>query len=66
MAAEALTVKIYREVRTGSSQLDAVLSSCLTGYQNPIASDVMAFQIQLAAKEATDLDFVPQIFRTQR
>jgi ATPase family associated with various cellular activities (AAA) len=65
-AAEALAVKIYREVRTGSSQLDVVLSSCLTDYQNPIASDVMAFQIQLAAKEATDLDFVPQVFRAQR
>jgi hypothetical protein len=59
-------VKIYREVRTGSSQLDAVLSSCLSEYQHPIASEVMAFQIQIAAKEATDLDFVPPDFRAKR
>jgi SpoVK/Ycf46/Vps4 family AAA+-type ATPase len=65
-AAEALAVKIYREVRTSSSQLDAVLTSCLSEYQNPIAADVIAFQIQLAAKEATDLDFVPPVFRAQR
>jgi hypothetical protein len=34
--------------------------------QNPIAPDVMAFQIELAAKEATNLDFVPPVFRAQR
>lgn len=65
-AAEALAVKIYREVRTASSLVDAALTSCLTDYQNPIAPDVMAFQIQLAAKEATDLDFVPPVFRSPR
>lgn len=65
-AAEALAVKIYREVRTASAPLETVLNSCLSDYQNPIAPDVMAFQIQLAVKEATDLDFVPPVFRTQR
>lgn len=65
-AAEALAVKIYRQVRTSSSQLDAVLTSCLSEYQNPIAPQVLAFQIELAAKEATDLDFVPPVFRAQR
>jgi SpoVK/Ycf46/Vps4 family AAA+-type ATPase len=65
-AAEALAVKIYREVRTAFATLDTVLNSCLSDYQNPIAPDVMAFQIQLAVKEATDLDFVPSIFRAER
>jgi hypothetical protein len=64
-AAEALAVKIYREVRTASAPLETVLNSCLSDYQNPIAPDVMAFQIQLAVREATDLDFVPPVFRTQ-
>jgi ATPase family associated with various cellular activities (AAA) len=65
-AAEALAVKIYREVRTSPAPLQTVLHSCLSDYQNPIAPDVMAFQIQLAVKEATDLDFVPSIFRAER
>jgi hypothetical protein len=61
-AAEALAVKIYRQVRTSPSSLNDVLVACLTAYQNPIAEDVMAFQIRLAASEATDLEFVPAMF----
>lgn len=59
-------MKIYREVRTASSPVEAVLASCLSDYQNPIAPDVMAFRIQLAAKDSTDLDFVPAVFRPER
>jgi ATPase family associated with various cellular activities (AAA) len=62
-AAEALAVKIYRQLRTGTAGLAEVLTSCLADYQNPIAPDVMSFQIQIAAGEATDLDFVPAMFR---
>ena len=62
-AAEALVMKIYRQVRTSSSSLDDVLQDCLTEYQNPIAPEVMEFQIQIAANEASALEFVPQIFR---
>src|SRR5271155_3478290 len=62
-AAEALAVKIYRQVRTGSQSLDDVFLECLTEYQNPIAPEVMQFQIQIAAAEASALEFVPQIFR---
>jgi hypothetical protein len=65
-AAEALAVKIYRQTRTTSESLDEVLRACLTDYQNPVAPDVMSFQIQLAAGEATDLDFVPPAFRPSR
>lgn len=62
-AAEALVMNVYRQFRTGSSTIDEVLSSVLSEYQNPISSDVMAFQIQLAANEATALEFVPPTFR---
>lgn len=65
-AAEALAVKIYRLVQVaGQAPRDAV-RECLTGYQNPVASEIMDFQIGLAVKEATDLDFVPEYFRSRR
>jgi SpoVK/Ycf46/Vps4 family AAA+-type ATPase len=62
-AAEALAVKIYRLVRTSNRKLDDVLLSSLREYQNPVAPDVMQFQINLAVAEASDLEFVPSIFR---
>jgi hypothetical protein len=62
-AAEALVMKIYRQVRTSASSLNDVLLDCLTEYQNPIAPEVMEFQIQIAANEASALEFVPQVFR---
>ena len=62
-AAEALAMKIYREVRTSSASLDDVLRQCLVEYQNPIQPEVMAFQIQIAADEASELEFVPPAFR---
>jgi SpoVK/Ycf46/Vps4 family AAA+-type ATPase len=62
-AAEALVMKIYRQVRTSSASLDDVFRECLTEYQNPIAPEVMQFQIQLAVNEASALEFVPEIFR---
>jgi hypothetical protein len=62
-AAEAFAVKIYRQVRTGTSQLVDVLAENLAEYQNPISPEVMDFQIQLAASEATALEFVPPVFR---
>jgi hypothetical protein len=62
-AAEALVMKVYRQVRTSSSSLDEVLLNCLTEYQNPIAPEVMEFQIQIAVSEASALEFVPTMFR---
>jgi hypothetical protein len=65
-AAEAIAVKVYRNVRVdGLSPVDA-LEDILDGYQNPVPLDVMQFQIQLAAREATDGDFVPEMFRAER
>jgi hypothetical protein len=62
-AGEALAVKIYRLVRTSNLPLDQLLLSSLREYQNPVPPDVMKFQINLAVTEASDLDFVPTIFR---
>jgi len=62
-AAEALVMKVYRQVRTTAESLDDVFHQCLKEYQNPIAPEVMDFQIQLAVNEASALEFVPQIFR---
>jgi hypothetical protein len=62
-AAEALVMKVYRQVRTSTSSPDYVFRECLTEYQNPIPPDVMEFQIQLAVSEASALEFVPRIFR---
>jgi SpoVK/Ycf46/Vps4 family AAA+-type ATPase len=62
-AAEALSVKAYRLVRTASlAPLEAV-RRCLDGYQGPVPPDVMEFQMRLAVREATDLAFVAPAFR---
>jgi hypothetical protein len=65
-AAETLAVKIYRSVRTSNSSVQDVLRSCLTDYQNPVPLDTLEFQIRLAVAETSDLEFVPQDFRTPR
>jgi hypothetical protein len=65
-AAEALAVKIYRLVKVaGKTPVEAV-RQCLDGYQNPVAAEVMDFQIGIAVKETSDLDFVPPAFRERR
>ena len=64
--AEAIAVKVYRQVKTdGLTPLDA-LRDCLDEYQNPIPQEVMDFQIGLAVREASDLSFVPKEFRSYR
>jgi len=65
-AAEALAVKIYRLKRTSALSVEEALRTCLTDYQNPVPAEVMAYQIQLAAREASDLEFVPPVFRPAR
>ena len=42
------------------------LRQVLAEYQSPVAREIMDFQIALAVNEATDMDFVPEIFRDQR
>jgi len=62
-AGEALMMNIYRKVRTSSSSIEDVLPAVLSEYQNPIAAEVMTSQIDLAANEASALEFVPAPFR---
>jgi hypothetical protein len=62
-AAEALVMNIYRHVRTSDSPIEDVLCTALADYQSPIASEVMDHQIQLAANEATAVEFIPLNFR---
>ncbi|HYI08525.1 MAG TPA: AAA family ATPase [Thermoanaerobaculia bacterium] len=65
-AAESIAVKLYRAVRVdGLNPVDA-LHTTLDGYQTPVPPDVMEFQIALAAREASDGDFVPEAFRHLR
>lgn len=62
-AAESIAVKVYRQVKTDSITAGEALRDCLDEYQNPIPPDVMDFQITIAVREASDLDFVPEEFR---
>jgi len=62
-AAEALAVKIYRQVRTASCTPMEALRTSLVDYQNPVPFDTLEFQIRVAVSEASDLEFVPPDFR---
>lgn len=62
-AAEALAVKVYRKVRTESVDVLVALDDSLRGYQAPVPADVMAFQMRIAIREATDVQFVPEPLR---
>ena len=62
-AAEALVVKAYRHSRTQNVAGGAALEASLVGYQNPVPADVLEFQMRIAVREATDLNFVPPAFR---
>ena len=63
-AAEALAVKIYRLVKTDNLQSFDAMSRALTGYQSPVAPEIIRAQISLAVAEASDMDFVPTAFRS--
>jgi hypothetical protein len=62
-AAEALAVKVYRQVRTAQMQPLTALEHCLKGYQPPVAEQVLRMQMGIAIREATDMDFVPESLR---
>jgi len=65
-SAETLAVKIYRISRTENKSPAEALRASLTDYQNPVPLDALQFQIQLAVKESTDLEFIPNSFRSSR
>lgn len=62
-AAEALSIKVYRRAKLDKLDALPALEKCLADYQNPVPPDVLATQIQLAVREASDLDFVPAALR---
>ncbi len=62
-AAEAICVKLRRALKTGATDPAAALAEMLRTYQPPVPAAVIEAQIALAAAEATDLAFVPEIFR---
>jgi hypothetical protein len=62
-SAETLAVKIYRIARTEGKAPAEAFRASLTDYQNPVPLDALKFQIALAVKEASDLEFVPSVFR---
>jgi hypothetical protein len=62
-AAEAIAVKAYRLSRTGNLPALEALKKCLEGYQPPVPPDVLEFQMRIAIREATDLQFVPEALR---
>lgn len=59
-AAEALAVKAYRLTRTGTPTSADALRACLQGYRPPVDPAIIRAQMQLAAEEATDADFIPK------
>jgi hypothetical protein len=65
-AAEAIAVKVYRTMKTENVAPLEALKRTLDSYQNPVPKDVLDFQIALAAREASDVDFVPEVFRAFR
>jgi len=62
-AAETLAVKIYRSVRTANSTPLQATRTSLTDYQNPVPLETLEYQIRIAVAEASDLEFVPPVFR---
>jgi len=62
-AAEALAVRIYRRSKTRKLSALEAARSCLTDYQPAVPEDVINHQIHLAVREASDIAFVPEIFR---
>jgi hypothetical protein len=62
-AAESLAIKVYRLMKTRDLGPVAALKDCLDEYQNPVAAEILQAQIRLAVEEASDLSFVPEIFR---
>jgi hypothetical protein len=62
-AAEAIAVKIARQVITRNTSPADALAETLADYQAPVSEEIMRFQIGLAVREATELRFVPEVFR---
>lgn len=62
-AAENISVKTYRIIKTQSLDAEQALKQALDGYQPPVADAVVRHQIDLAIAESSDPSFVPSEFR---
>lgn len=63
-AAEAISVRLYRTLKTGTADPVDALAVALRDYQSPVPLEVISRQIALAVAETTDLAFVPARFRS--
>ena len=54
-------MKVYRLVQTSAVQPDAALRAALANYRNPVAAEVIEFEIQFAVKESRELGFCPRV-----
>jgi hypothetical protein len=62
-AAEALAIKVYRLSLVEKIEPLEALKRCLQDYQNPVPPEILGAQIELAIREASDLDFIPPVLR---
>ena len=62
-AAEALAVRIYRQVKTGTPDPLAATAACLADYRHPVPRATLESQVRLAVAESSDIAFVPEAFR---
>ena len=62
-AAESLSIKVYRMMKTKGMTPVEALKDSLSEYQNPVPHEIIEAQIDMAVDEASDLRFVPEMFR---
>ncbi|HEX9996839.1 MAG TPA: ATP-binding protein [Abditibacterium sp.] len=62
-AAEALAVKVYRASRVEKRSPVEVLRESLADYQPPVDPQVLANQMELAIRESSDVEFIPESLR---
>ena len=62
-AAEALAVKVYRASKVEKIAPVEALRDSLADYQPPVAPEVLAHQMELAIRESSDVEFVPETLR---
>ena len=65
-AAEALAAKVMRVQVTSERKTSEILSEMLEDYQPSVPMEVIDFQIDLAVKEATDIELVPEFFQNRK
>lgn len=65
-AAEALAAKVMRVQVTSERKTSEILSEMLEDYQPSVPMEVIEFQIDLAVKEATDIELVPEYFQNRK